>query len=278
MISSTVTLSGADGLKLIADRWGPEDGSGVLMLHGAGQTRHSWKSAGRVLGAAGLRVTALDLRGHGDSEWSPAGNYTLDRHRADVLSVLGQLRTPVTLIGASLGGLTGLLAAAAAPELITRLTLVDVVPRFEKAGSQRIRDFMHGAPHGFATLDEAADAVAAYLPHRPRPRSTDGLRRNLRQREDGRWYWHWDPRMMADPPRDTPEQRAARFDAAAQSLRIPVMLVQGQLSDVVSDEGVADFQRLVPHLEVVRLANTAHTAAGDDNDAFTTAVVNFCTR
>jgi pimeloyl-ACP methyl ester carboxylesterase len=285
----TLTLRGSDGLKLAADVYGPAAvngpadangpaGGSVLMLHGGGQTRHSWKATSRVLGAAGLRVTAIDLRGHGDSDWSPAGEYGVEHHCADVLEVLDQIPTPTTLIGASLGGLTGLLVASESAGRISRLALVDVVPRFEKAGSKRIRDFMRGAPHGFASLDEAADAVAAYLPHRPRPATTEGLRKNLRLREDGRWYWHWDPRIMADPPKEPSPIRVARLEASARSLTIPVLLIQGKLSDVVSDEGVADFRTQVPHAEVVKLPGTAHTAAGDNNDAFSTAVVEFCTR
>jgi pimeloyl-ACP methyl ester carboxylesterase len=275
---TTVSLRGADALKLTADVWGPEDAATVLMLHGGGQTRHSWKATSHILAEAGLRVVALDLRGHGDSDWSPDGDYGIDRHCADVLEVLGQLDTPVTIIGASLGALTGLLVSETAGGRVNRLALVDMVPRFEKAGSARIRAFMQGAPDGFGSLEEAAQAIAAYLPHRRRAFNPDGLRRNLRLRENGRWYWHWDPRMWSMPPKETPEERAVRFESAARSLGIPVLLLHGALSDVVSAEGVATFRTQVPHLEVVRLPAAAHTAAGDDNDAFTTAVVEFCTR
>ncbi|QGG41554.1 alpha/beta fold hydrolase [Aeromicrobium yanjiei] len=274
----TVSLSGADGLKLAADIWGPDTGPSVLMLHGGGQTRHSWKATSRVLADAGLRVVALDLRGHGDSDWSPDGGYGFEKNSEDVLEVLDQIDTPTTIIGASLGGLTGLLATAAAPDRVRRLAMVDVVPRFEAAGSARIRDFMRGAPRGFASLDEAADAIAAYLPHREKPRSTDGLRRNLRLRDDGRWYWHWDPQMMEKPPTTTPGERSAQLEAAARTITVPVLLLQGKLSDVISDHGVEEFRGHVPHLEVVTLNGAAHTAAGDDNDAFSAAVVEFCSR
>jgi len=195
----------------------------------------------------------------------------------DVMRVLDTIGRPVVLIGASMGGLTGILAAhRAGPTRVTRLVLVDVVPRFDKNGSARIRDFMLSNIDGFESLDQAADAVAAYLPHRPRPRSPEGLKKNLRLR-DGRWYWHWDPAFMTAPG-DDPELRTEKFEHAAMSLTIPVLLIRGKLSDVVSPEGVRNFLATVPNAEFVELPNAGHTAAGDDNDAFTDAVVDFVRR
>src|SRR6185312_12013486 len=154
----------------------------------------------------------------------------------DVMRVLDAIGRPVILIGASMGGLTGILVAdRAGPERVTRLVLVDVVPRFEKNGSARIRDFMFSGLHGFASLDEAADAVAAYLPHRAKPRSPEGLKKNLRFR-DGRWFWHWDPAFLTAPPDDS-FVRTEMLEQAAIALTIPILLIRGRLSDVVSEEG-----------------------------------------
>src|SRR5215207_3206079 len=180
-------------------------------------------------------------------------------------------------IGASMGGMTGLLAAhAAGPEKVTKLVLVDVVPRYEKDGSARIRDFMFSHVHGFESLDEAADAVAAYLPHRTKPRSPEGLKKNLRRR-DGRWYWHWDPKFLT-APMDDPFVRVEKLERAAINLTIPILLIRGKLSDVVSTEGVQDFLAKVPNAEFVELSDAGHTAAGDDNDAFSEVVVQFASR
>ena len=197
----TVTFRGVDDLTLVADEWNHERGGRptVLMLHGGGQNRYSWKNTGQILADHGFHVVALDSRGHGDSDRSPTANYAVEALCADILQVLYQIGRPVVLIGASMGGLTGILAAhEAGPELVTKLVLVDVVPRFEKDGSARIRDFMFSHVHGFDSLEEAADAVAAYLPHRTKPRSPEGLKKNLRLR-DGRWYWHWDPAFLTKP-------------------------------------------------------------------------------
>lgn len=268
-------LEGVGGVRIAVDSWGQEDGPVVLFLHGGGQTRHSWKNAGADLAAEGAHAVSADLRGHGDSDWSPDGDYSLAVIRDDIISVLEQLGSPASLVGASMGGLTSLLVSHHRPDLVDRLVLVDVVPRIERSGAERITGFMRSAPQGFADLDEAADAIAAYLPHRRRPRSTDGLRKNLRQRQDGRWHWHWDPAMFTGSAHPDPSEVQAELEDAARALEVPTLLLQGALSDVVSDEGVEHFQSLVPHARVVRLRDAAHTAAADDNDAFTRAVTSF---
>src|SRR6185312_10610150 len=277
----TVEFSGVGGITLVGDEWNRDaadaDRPTILMLHGGGQNRFSWKSTGQILADEGYHVVALDSRGHGDSDRAPNADYAVETLRADVLHVLDAIGRQVVVIGASMGGLTGiLLADSAGPDRVTGLVLVDVVPRYEKTGSARIRDFMLTNIDGFASLDEAADAVAAYLPYREKPRSPDGLKKNLRLR-DGRWYWHWDPAFMTAPG-DDPELRTEGFEEAAVNLKIPILLIRGKLSDVVSPEGVRHFLDTVPRAEFVELSNAGHTAAGDDNDAFSDAVVKFVKR
>ncbi len=278
-IPQTVRFSGHDGITLVADEWnrGNTERPTILMLHGGGQNRFSWKNTGQLLADDGFHVIALDSRGHGDSDRAPNADYDVETLTSDVMHVLDAIGRPVVLIGASMGGLTGILVAhRAGPDRVTKLVLVDVVPRFEKNGSARIRDFMFSGIDGFDSLEQAADAVAAYLPYRTRPRSPEGLKKNLRLR-DGRWYWHWDPAFMTKPG-DDPELRTEKFEEAATSLAIPVLLIRGKLSDVVSPEGVEHFLTQVPRAEFVELSNAGHTAAGDDNDAFSQAVVDFVER
>ncbi len=282
---TTATFRGDDGLTLIADEWNLPDATrdfdrshpSVLMLHGGGQNRFSWKKTGQILAARGLHVVALDSRGHGDSDRSPDAKYTVEALCADTRAVLDQIGRPVVLIGASMGGLTGILAAReAGPDCVQRLILVDVVPRYEKDGSARIRDFMFSHVHGFESLEEAAEAVAAYLPHRPKPRSPEGLKKNLRHR-NGRWFWHWDPAFLTKPHED-PFMRVELLEQAAVELSIPILLIRGKLSDVVSEEAVKDFLNKVPNAEFAELSGAGHTAAGDDNDAFSDVVVRFVFR
>ena len=276
----TVKFRGVDDIVLIADEWnrGAEsaaDRPTMLMLHGGGQNRFSWKNTGQILADEGLHVIALDSRGHGDSDRSSDASYSLETLCADTLKVLDQIDRPVVLIGASMGGLTGILAASeAVPNQVTKLVLVDVVPRFEKSGSARIRDFMFNHVHGFDSLEEAADAVAAYLPHRAKPRSPEGLKKNLHYR-DGRWYWHWDPAFLTKPE-DDPLMRVEKLEQAAIDLTIPILLIRGKLSDVVSIDGVKDFLQKVPGAEFVELSDAGHTAAGDDNDAFSEVYGAWC--
>jgi pimeloyl-ACP methyl ester carboxylesterase len=286
----TVKFRGAEDITLVADEWNRGVSSGaagsatsdparpsILLLHGGGQNRFSWKNTGQILADQGLHVVALDSRGHGDSDRAPNANYTVDALCADTLAVLDQIGRPVMLIGASMGGMTGILAAdAAGPAKVAKLVLVDVVPRYEKHGSARIRDFMFSHVHGFDSLEAAADAVAEYLPHRTKPRSPEGLKKNLRRR-DGRWYWHWDPKFLT-APMDDPFVRVEKLEQAAINLTIPILLIRGKLSDVVSIDGVKDFLKRVPNAEFVELSDAGHTAAGDDNDAFSEVVVQFVSR
>jgi pimeloyl-ACP methyl ester carboxylesterase len=281
-MDTTVRLRGA-GIELAGDAYGPSDGPPVLLFHGGGQTRHAWGGTARLLGDKGWRATTVDLRGHGDSGWSPDGTYDIDNFAADVRAVARAQPAPPVLIGASLGGLASLIAIgedAPAPgegPLASGLVLVDVAPHIEADGVKRISDFMLSGLDGFASLEEVADAVAAYNPHRPRPRSLDGLRKNVRRRDDGRWYWHWDPAFVTEGPGDEPRsyRNEDRLDDAARTLTLPVLIVRGRASDVLSEENVAELQALVPHATAVDVAGAGHMVAGDRNDAFNDAVVSF---
>ena len=267
-------FKGAGDLHLAADAFGAPDAAPVLLLHGGGQTRHSWHGTARALARAGWYAIALDLRGHGDSDWSPDGDYRHESFAGDILAVADTLPRPPVLVGASLGGLAALAAESLRPGPVSRaLVLVDVGPRIEAAGATRIVDFMLSRPDGFATLDEAADAVAAYNPHRPRPRDTSGLRKNLRHGSDGRWRWHWDPAFLSDQRRQI--ERDDRLDAAARNLRVPALIVRGRLSDLLSEEGVRHFLELVPHARYADVSGAGHMVAGDRNDAFSRAVLDF---
>jgi pimeloyl-ACP methyl ester carboxylesterase len=274
----TLRIAG-DGLTLAADAYGPADGPPVLLFHGGGQTRHAWGGTARLLGELGWRALTIDLRGHGDSDWAPDGRYGLDGFAGDVRALALAQPTPPALVGASLGGLSSLVAIADAPDgagVARALILVDVAPRLEPAGIEHIAEFMLGHLDGFAGLDEVADAVAAFNPHRPRPSDLSGLRKNVRLREDGRWYWHWDPAFLSggtDEPRSYTNE--ALLEAAARSLRVPTLLVRGRQSDVLSEEGARHLLGLVPHARYVDVGGAGHMVAGDRNDAFNDAVVAF---
>ncbi len=269
-----------DGLDLTADAWGPDSGPPVLMLHGGGQTRHAWGNTAERLAGSGFFAISLDARGHGDSDWDPDADYSLDAFAADLDDVAATLHEPPTVVGASLGGMTALLwEGESSRQRCVGLILVDVTPRLEAQGVQRILDFMHAHPDGFGSVEEAADAVASFLHHRPRPDDPSGLEKNLRLRENGRYYWHWDPDFLQSRKRPTTTGHFVdRLAKAAGEIRVPTLLVRGRMSDVVSPEGAREFLDLVPHAEFVDVEDAAHMVAGDRNDAFCGAVAEFLER
>jgi len=280
----TLTIETPGGMTIAADEWVPTAGAGtraaVVLAHGGGQTRHSWGGTAEVLARHGHRVLSIDLRGHGDSAWDPDGDYSMAAYRGDALAVVRSVRAPVAWVGASLGGMTGLHAVDEAPELFSSLVLVDITPRPAAAGVSRILEFMaKDAADGFATLDDAADAIAAYQPHRARPTDLSGLAKNLRRRDDGRWRWHWDPAFLSIRTGGSSEHARDRHHdelvEIARRLSLPTLLVRGKLSDLVTDDEVADFLEMVPHAEYVDVAGAAHMIAGDRNDVFTDAVARF---
>lgn len=268
---------GAGGVRIAGDSWGDPKGPLVLLMHGGGQTRHAWKGAGERLGNAGYFAVAFDARGHGDSDWAADGDYSQDSMVADLEAVIAALggRRPV-LVGASMGGGTGLVAAGEDRVDATALVLVDVGPRIEPDGVGRIHAFMDQKPDGFASLEEVAEAIASYQPQRTRPRTLDGLGKNVRLADNGRYRWHWDPRFRIGA-RDL-DKREARMEACSRALRLPALLVRGGLSDLLSEEGAAAFLEMCPHSEFVNVTGAAHMVAGDRNDVFSDAVIEFLSR
>lgn len=254
---------------IVGDRWvGDSERCVVVLAHGGGQTRHSWEPTAQRLAAGGYGVVTYDARGHGGSGWDPAGDYSRDAFADDLLGLISTLERPPVLVGASLGGTTCLLLTGEHPDMARALVLVDVVVQLEEKGVDRIRDFMTRHADGFGSLEEVADAVVAYNPLRPRPLDLDGLRKNVRQREDGRWYWHWDPAFMniGDEPRHRVD--VGRLRAAAARVTVPVLVVRGMQSDIVSDAGMADMLQLIPGAASVEVTAAGHMVAGDDNDVF----------
>jgi pimeloyl-ACP methyl ester carboxylesterase len=242
------------------------------MLHGGGQTRHSWDRSARSLATVGWDVITLDARGHGESDWAPDGDYSVDGLVADLLLVRDELASPIppVIIGASMGGMTALVAEGERGGLARALVLVDIVPRIELDGVEKIGAFMGSAPDGFESLEDVADAVAAYQPHRKRPRNIEGLRRNVRLAEDGRLYWHWDPafQSLGDDTVVDHDGHHQRLSDAARRIAVPTLLVRGMLSDIVSEQGAAELLELMPHATAIDVAGAGHMVAGDDNAIF----------
>ena len=264
---------------IAGEAWGNPSNPPVLLLHGGGQTHHSWGDTARWLAERGYYAVACDARGHGDSDWSPTGDYRPDALVRDLVAIIKQVGHKPALIGASMGGITSLLAVGESPEaLASAIVLVDIAPKAEQKGIERIFAFMSAhLDTGFASLQEAAEAVAVYLPHRPKSDDYSRLEKNLRFRND-RWYWHWDPNMLRLWKNSSPDQQIhheERLFKAAQNLQVPTLIVRGGISDVVSERVMAEFLDAVPQVRSVTVAGAGHMVAGDSNHSFTKAVVAF---
>lgn len=278
-----IAFVGHQGITIVGDRRGDPEAPTVLLLHGGGQTRHSWGGTAAALAQRGWCAITLDARGHGETDWHEAGDYSLTAFALDVREFARTLPAKPFVVGASLGGCTAmLLEGEVAPGSTRAIVLVDVVPLLNEEGTDRIQQFMHDRLRdGFASLEEARDAIAAYNTFRPPPSDLEGLKKNLRLGDDDRWRWHWDPRFTSGGPAGRGPSEITdqdRMRRACRQLRVPVMLVRGRMSDVVTVEGVESFRTDVPSAEFVDVSGAGHMVAGDRNDAFTDAVVDFLQR
>lgn len=276
-------LAGHNGLQITASTTGPKTGFPVMLAHGGGQTRHAWVKVLDELANAGYRATAIDMRGHGDSEWASDGAYDMRDFARDLVAISKQLSNPPALVGASLGGIAGMIAAGElAPAGFRSLTLVDIAPKMEAVGVSRVVGFMQAhMTDGFSSPEEAARIIAEYMPQREKRTGTGKLDRYLRKREDGRYYWHWDPNFIhhvthtRDNSTEAKDNGFDRLSAAAAKLTLPVHLIRGGSSDMVSEEAVAHFQTLVPSALLTDIADAGHMVVGDRNDAFCSAIISF---
>ena len=269
---------GVGGVTIVGDSWGDPDGPLVILQHGGGQTRHAWKGAGETLGAAGYHAVAFDARGHGDSDWAPDGVYGQDIMVADLVKVVDALgnRRPV-LVGASMGGGTSLVAIGEDHVDATALVLVDIAPRIEPEGAQKIQAFMGQRPEGFDSLDEVAEAIASYQPHRQRPRNLDGLAKNVRLGDDGRYHWHWDPKFRTGH-RDLEASARAPRGLRPQPHRCPRCWCAAACPTCSARRAPRASWSCAPHSEFVNVTGAAHMVAGDRNDIFANAVIEFLAR
>ncbi|WP_426700802.1 alpha/beta fold hydrolase [Rhodanobacter sp. Col0626] len=274
---STLSRFPVADLELAVEEWNPAGTPVLLFAHGFGQTRGAWRTAAAALAETGCRCVTFDTRGHGESDRLASGDdYHMDQFADDLLRMAAAQPQPPILVGASMGGLLGIvLAGEIRPTPFRALVLVDITPRWETAGVERILAFMQAHPDGFANYADAAEQIAAYLPQRRERKSEQQLRPLLREGSDGRLRWHWDPALLAGELVQESERYQPRLQAAAKEIDVPVLLLSGARSDVVSRATVEEFMQLVPHSRHVELSHATHMVAGDANDAFTHEVARF---
>ncbi|TBR40321.1 MULTISPECIES: alpha/beta fold hydrolase [Dyella] len=264
-----------DGLTLAVDIYGDDQRPTLLFAHGFGQTRGAWRATARSLAGEGYRCVTFDSRGHGESDRVPAGEYHMEQFVSDVVQLAHAQPDKPVLVGASMGGLLALVVAGEIdPSAFRALVLVDITPRWESAGVERILAFMQAHPDGFLNYEDAAEQISKYLPHRAGRKSEEQLRPLLREGADGRLRWHWDPALLGGLVSES-ERYQPRLMSAAAKVQVPVLLLSGGRSDVVSSDTVQEFLQLVPHAEHVELSRATHMVAGDANDAFTQEIARF---
>ena len=276
-----VPLGGRSGFTLVEGRqvhyleWGPSTAPPVLCLHGGGQTAYMYEELGNALRGR-YHVLAPDLPDHGDSD--PGDDFGRHGIAATLPALLAHFGLrKVAIVGASLGGIVAITHTAAHPDSVGAIVLIDVGHKLEEAGVRKIMDFM-GAHESFASLEDAATEIGKYLPYRKsfRPES---LRRNLRQRSDGRWVWKhgYNRRLRAasDEPARPWESVVEGLDTDAAALRCPVLVLRGASSDVLSSQGAEEVAALIPNARLATVHNAGHLAAGDNPESTVSLISSF---
>lgn len=277
--ATDLRLPGLDGLQLSATAYGACDALPVVLMGGMGQTRHAWTRAAIQVAASGWRAITLDYRGHGDSDWSDQGDYTLPTLGREILTAVSSLGRPVVLVGASLGGKIALQAAGTGgPDLVCALVMVDTVPRTEPAGVAIVTQVLKPPKDGFESPDAAAAELARIRGVPVEPGAGARLMRNMRRDAGGRWRWHWDPAYASKDQGNGFPACVPLLESTAAKLRVPALLSRGELSPVVGDAGVNALRALIPQLEVEVIPGASHMIVGDQNDLFADALVRFLTR
>lgn len=275
-------LRGRSGFVVVDDRqvhyleWGRSTAPAVVCLHGGGQTAYMWEELGAAL-AGRYHVLAPDLPWHGDSD--PIDDMSRQALAASLPGLLAEFGIEqAAFVGASLGGIVTVTLAAMAPELVGAIALIDIGHRLEDEGVNRIMDFM-SRHESFASLEEAAEEVAEYLPHRKKVR-LESLGRNLRQRSDGRWEWKhsYGRRIRAEGSGWTGWRAlVAGLDREASALTCPVLVLRGAASDVLSSEGAEEIAALIPNSRLATITSAGHHAAGDNPESTVGLVSSFLT-
>jgi pimeloyl-ACP methyl ester carboxylesterase len=259
----------AAGLRLHLLEWGAAGMPPMLLLHGGAQTAHSFDEVAPGL-ARDHDVIALDQRGHGDSDW--AARYDREAFAGDIAAVLDAYGWDrATLVAMSLGGLNAIAFAAARPERVAALVVVDVVPTVAAAGKQAIGKQL--AIRSFETFDAAVQHARAFNPRRTVANIRERLHHAMRRDADGRWVYKFDPGIGAAAGRD-PES----LWWAVGRLRCPALLVRGAESNILTDDGAARFVRTVPGSQVAVVAGAGHSVMGDNPAGFLAAVQPFLAR
>jgi pimeloyl-ACP methyl ester carboxylesterase len=227
-------------------------------LHGGAQNSHTWDTVALALDRP---LVAIDLPGHGHSDWRADHNYSPASLADDVALAVGSLAPPArAVVGMSLGGLTAISLAARYPALVRRLVVVDVTPGVDRAKAEPIITFVSG-PERFASFDEILDRTVTHNPTRTVSSLRRGVLHNARELPDGSWEWRYDRERASNSEGVIPN--LGELWDELESVTAPLLLVRGGSSGVVGDEDVAELLRRQPKAEVIVVDGAGHSVQGD---------------
>lgn len=262
----------SSGLRLHYLDWGPSSARPLILLHGGALTAHTWDVVAMGLQSE-FRCIAPDLRGHGDSEWAPDGDYSPDAFRQDLEALLAHLEIQRSvLIGNSLGGATALRYTAHRPasEQPDALVLVDIGPEMREEGRNRLRAFT-GGPRELDSVDEFVERAMTFNPQR-RPESLRrSLLNNLRQLPSGKWTWKYDPNRFGTRPMLSTADRWADV----RRVSCPTLVVRGGRSDMFLDEDAEKLASSLSDGRWIRIDGASHTVQSDRPVALVAALREF---
>ncbi len=251
----------ANGLDFHYLEWGSPANPTVLMLHGASQQAHSWDFISLPL-SPDYHVQALDQRGHGDSDWSPDGDYSMEAAQADIDGVVEALGLDgFHLIGHSMGGRNSFVWASRHPGALRSLTIVDTGPETVRRGRDRIQRFRE-LPDNLDTLEEFASRIQEYT-GRTRDQVLGALKYSIRQGPDGKWTWKYD-RVMRQPDRNERTWSNEQLWECVRKIDCPTLVVRGDRSDIFADETMRKMQEVIANCRTVTIANAGHLVQGDN--------------
>lgn len=249
--------------------WGNEGNPKILMLHGNSQQAHSWDFISLALSDR-YHIFALDQRGHGDSDWAPDADYSLEAQVADLDGfVKAQGFDRFVLMGHSMGGRNSYVWASRNSELLRGLVIVDTGPDTQLRGRDRIKTFRE-LPDELDSFQEFSQRVQEYT-GRSQQQVEGALKYSIRQRPDGKWTWKYDKAMRDPNSRESGWEPQQLWDCVGR-ISCPTLVTRGERSDLFSEETMEKMQEVIPDCETVTIAKAGHLVQGDNPAGFLAAV------
>ena len=256
------------GQRISALVWGRGDPE-IVLIHGGAQNAHTWDTVALALDRP---LLAVDLPGHGHSDWREDHSYAPELNAEAVAAALLEW-APHTrvVVGMSLGGLTSIALAARHPELVARLGIVDVTPGVGEGKAKAILDFIRG-PQFFDSFDVLLRRTLEHNPTRSESSLRRGVLHNARELSDGRWTWRYDRGVAQGSSRPSAAHAASAENVTIdfshlwsdfEQISAPIELYRGALSPVVSDEDIALMMRSQPGLRALSVEGAGHSIQGD---------------